>query len=453
MNKISTKLATSFIVAVLVMESFLMFYLHQNIVHARIDEEFDRLMASGSLHRDVLEEHYSAITILHIALMESEGEKEIIITDDNGITLASSARKNEEMNKYLVQIKAENSIEDRIIEDDLKNSSYIVSVHPYKVKTGESGNLVMFQSTEPIEQLIKKQKAYMLLSGISSLLILCIVYAILARFLTRPLIRMKEATERLSHGDYNVKLPSMSNDELGELSKSIQRLASDLDRVKKERNEFLASVSHELSTPLTYLIGYSKVAKRSELNYEERQQYLTIIEEESNRMKELVKNLLDLAKIDELNFSVEKKSFFIQPFLNDIYKLISPSFNSKNMRLTLNCPTNFEVYQDPIRLEQIIINLLDNALKYSEDGTDVRIEAFQETDKIVIVVTDEGIGIPTEEQEKIFEKLYRVEKSRSRTYGGTGLGLAIVKELVYLHGGTISVKSKPGKGSTFTVKI
>src|SRR5699024_9406341 len=134
---------------------------------------------------------------------------------------------------------------------------------------------------------------------------------------------------------------------------------------KTERNEFLASIAHELRTPLTYLIGYSTVAMRPGLNEKDRKQYLAIIAEESERMKELVKNLLDLAKMDENTFTVSKEYFIVRPFLKEILRLVGPSFKLKKLRLELICDDEIEIYADPLRLEQIILNLLYNALKYS----------------------------------------------------------------------------------------
>ncbi len=453
MNKISIKLAAYFFIAVLIMETFFMFYLHQNIIHTRVEEEYARLLASGSNHRDVLEDNYSAMTLTHIALMETDGEREVVITDNNSIIASSSGATNDIVKQYEIQLTALDLDEDKILVSDWEKSPYIISAHPYQVDSSHSGYVVMFQSTDSIEQLVKKLNMHFGFAGGASVLALFIIYAILSKFLTRPLIRMKEATEKLSKGEFDVSLPVGGNDELGELAGSIQTLATDLERLKTERNEFLASIAHELSTPLTYLIGYSKVAMRQEVDDKERKHYLAIIAEESDRMKDLVKNLLDLAKMDETTFTVSKESFWVRPFFEDIHRLVGPSYQLKKLRLDLRCEEDFQVQADPVRLEQIVLNLLDNASKYSEENTTITLEVTKKEGQTVISVTDVGIGIPPEDIEFIFEKLYRVEKSRSRSSGGSGIGLAIVKELVEAHGGRIEVVSNLGKGSTFTVTI
>ncbi len=453
MHKISTKLAAYFIITFLLLETVLMVYLHQNIIHARVDEEFSRLLASGSNHRNVLANHYSEETMDHIVLMEAGKDREVMIIGVNKEIIRSSDENIERYASYLSSFQSSEIKNDQIFISDWKNSSYIVSAHPYNVGADQSGYVVMFQSSLPLELLVKKLNEHFALAGGAGMLILLIIYSMLSKFLTRPLIRMKEATEKLSEGDFDVSLPAMGNDELGELSIGIMKLANDLDRMKKERNEFLASISHELSTPLTYLIGYLKVAMRDGLTEQERNYYLQIIAEESNRMKELVKNLMDLAKMDGMMFTVTKEDFSAAKFMAHIHKLVSSAFNLKKIELNVICLEDFHIHADPLRLEQITLNLLDNALKYSNEHTKVTFEICKEKNYTVLSVTDEGIGIPLNESELIFEKLYRIEKSRSRAFGGSGLGLPIVKELVEAHGGTIDLKSVVGEGSTFTIKI
>lgn len=451
MNKISTKLAAAFIISFLIMDTVLMVYLYQTITHARVEEELDRLLKTGSNHRDVLEDNFSDTTLQHIVLMESGGERDVAIVDSTGLVLQDSMANQNDLTRYVSKLDSVPK-QDMILSTDWKESPYLVSVHPYQV-SGESGALVMLQSTIPIRQLVHQLNGHFVLAGGGSIVILFVVYLVLSKWLTRPLIRMKEATERLSDGHYDVDLPKPTNDELGELTVAIHKLSSDLERVKRERNEFLASVSHEMGTPLTYLIGYAKVAQRTELKDTDRSNYLSIIEEEAERLKTLVKNLMDLAQMDEMTFTVTKSELSSNEFIRHIVQLVQPSFDMKGIMLHSESVDDFLIAADRMRLEQMILNLLDNALHYSESGSTVTIRAFQEERQSVLQVEDNGCGIPVENQTQIFEKLYRVEKSRSRSLGGAGLGLAIVKELTEAHGGTIDVQSELGKGSLFTIRL
>ncbi|WP_303969222.1 cell wall metabolism sensor histidine kinase WalK [Sporosarcina ureae] len=452
MKKISTKLASAFIISFLIMDTLLMIYLHQTITHARVDEELDRLLKTGSNHRNVLEDNYTETTLHHIILMESGGERDVVILDDLGNSVLHSLVNEEVLGPYVKEIQEEKPTEDTILPVDWNESPYLVSVHPYKVGD-HSGTLVMLQSTIPIRQLVNQLNIHFILAGGGSIVVLFVVYLLLSKWLTRPLIRMKEATEQISEGFYDVDLPKLSNDELGELAASIRKLSNDLSRVKRERHEFLASVSHEMGTPLTYLIGYAKVAQRTELNDTERFNYLSIIEEEAERLKTLVKNLMDLAQMDEMTFTVKKSEFSAEQFIQDTIQLVQPAFDMKGIMLVVEPIRDFSLFADRMRLEQIILNLLDNALHYSPSGSTVIVRAFQEKKQAVLQVEDGGCGIAIEDQQQIFEKLYRVEKSRSRSFGGAGLGLATVKELTEAHGGTIEVQSELDKGSIFTVRL
>lgn len=454
MKRMSTKLAVYFFLTVFVMEAFLMLYLHQSILTTKINEEFERLLANGSNHRDVLVEHYSDATMDHIVLMEVDMDREVIITDGRGNVMKSSQRDPSILHD-LTPVWPEDFLErDKILNGDWKGSSYLISAHPFTIQsTGQEGYVVMFQSTYPIERLVDQLNFHFGIAGITSILVLFIAYLALSKILTRPLIRMKEATEKINKGDFKVELPKLKQDELGELSSAIQTLANDLARLKKERNEFLASVAHELSTPLTYLIGYTKVASRSDISEEERRYYLSILTEESERLKELVKNLLDLAKMDENSFTITKSFFWADAYFQNILNLVLPAFQMKGLTITLNCPNDFQIYADPLRLEQIVLNLLDNAKKYSSAHTEVTVTVLQKSDHTIISIADRGVGIPPNEIPFIFDKLYRVEKSRARSLGGSGIGLAVVKELVEAHGGHIQVSSILGQGSTFTITI
>ena len=264
---------------------------------------------------------------------------------------------------------------------------------------------------------------------------------------------MKDATSQISKGNFEVTLAKGGNDELGDLSKSIQLLANDLKYLKKERNEFLASISHELRTPLTYIKGYADIVLKRNLPKEEQQKYLNIILEESNRLSLLIKDLFDLAKIDKNTFAIEKEQIHLHEFLIAIERKLSPAFIERGMSLSISSPSNIYILADPSRLEQIILNLLDNAMKYSTQGTKTAIYAAKDKHSVQIAVKDEGKGIPAEDLPYIFNRFYRVDKARTRSLGGTGLGLAIVKELVDMHGGEIAVKSEIGKGTVFLLSF
>ncbi|WP_392455342.1 sensor histidine kinase [Chryseomicrobium aureum] len=453
MSKLSIKLAVCFLVTILLLEGLLMMYLHPNIEQARLEEEYTRQLDTGANHREVLEDNFSTETIHHILLMESRNDRGVALLDEEQQLVDASSQISEEWQQIASRWEFSTIAEDTILQKQWKGEPYLISAHPFVAETGESGTLVMLQSTSAIQKLMDTLNFHFLLAGIGSLLVLGVIYILLTHFLTHPLARMKVATEKLSKGDFNVVLPIEGKDELGELAASIQKLARDLEHLQKNRTEFLSSISHELRTPLTYLAGYSQVAMRPDVQPAERQRYLEIIREETIRLTALIEDLFELAKLEDPSFRVVKEEIEMEPFIQRICQRLAPSFEQQNSHLLYSTEPDVIVYADPLRLEQILVNLLDNARRYGGKGVDTEVRVHQEGTKTRITVTDQGPGMEESELDAIFDRLYRVEKSRSRSHGGSGLGLSIVKELVEAHGGTIDVKSEGGKGTTFSILL
>lgn len=448
MKKISTKIAAMFLLALVVLEGLLMMYLHPTIMNVRVEEEYARLLEAGAKHRDVLADHNSQETIRHIVQMESGEGQGVAIVDAANDLVAHSEQQSIDWDGLMTRWNVSSYETDTLIQAEWEEEPYLISIHPF---SEGQGAILQLQSTSGIHALMDRLNFHFLLAGIVSVLILTLIYVFLTRYLTLPLQRMKRATEKLSVGHYDVTLPAGRDDELGQLATSIQKLSTDLQAIKKNRTDFLSSVSHELRTPLTYVMGYTRVARRPDTGAEEQANYLQIIEEEAQRLTLLVEDLFDLAQLDDPGFRIVKESVDLAHLLGQIHTRVAPSFAEQGKELLLTCEAPLPLEADPVRLEQVIVNLLDNARHYSAAQTTTQMRAYARGKTIVMEVKDEGIGIAEEEQEMIFERLYRTEKSRSRAHGGSGLGLSIVKELVEAHGGTIEVQSKRGQGSTFTV--
>jgi signal transduction histidine kinase len=452
-RKISFKLGLLFFVFVLGIETVLFASLYVTLVNSRINEEFEQLLARGNNHRDVLEKNYDPSTLEHVTMMESEAETDVVITNDKGNVLYFSDHILP-FAKRIIKNKAKNIPHDgMIVQKNWQKESHISTVSPIRVDGKIKGYVYMFQNTDSIQNMIYKLKHHFIVVGILSIFLTIITIAFLSRVITIPLIRMKQATEKLSKGDFSVRLNVKGGDELAELGKTIQTLARDLEYLKKERKEFLASISHELRTPLTYIKGYADIARRLNIGEEERNRYLSIIYEETEQMQKLVKDLFELAQMDQHSFQIHKEPTNLCFFLKKLHNKMYPAFQTKKMSLVCYCDGNITVHIDQKRFEQVMMNLLDNALKYSDQGSTVSIDVKAEKKNIVIIVSDEGTGIPEEDLPHIFERLYRVDKSRSRTSGGTGLGLAIVKEIIEAHGGSIYADSIYGKGTKMIITL
>jgi two-component system phosphate regulon sensor histidine kinase PhoR len=219
-----------------------------------------------------------------------------------------------------------------------------------------------------------------------------------------------------------------------------------LERMKKD---FVLNVSHELRTPLTAIKGYAETIEETDT---ENLKYLEIIKRHTNRLINIVEDLLVLSELEEKGSTSEREAIHLESVIDQVLKMFEGKLAEKKLNVSLKLQENLPPLQgDFLRMEQVLINLVDNAIKYTENGQ-ITISLGIRDGSIELKVKDTGIGIPAEHLPRIFERFYTVDKSHSRRLGGTGLGLSIVKHIVLLHGGTIEVESMPGTGSTFTVR-
>ncbi|WP_379970470.1 sensor histidine kinase [Ectobacillus sp. sgz5001026] len=453
MKHISIKLGFYFLACVTLIELILFILLYVSLVNTRVEEEVTSLLARGNSHRDVLEKYFDPQTIAHVALMESEAETKVVIASKDGQVLAKSNNIDSAMQEHMYKRMGQIPQTGTVIENHWKTANYICTVSPILIQGEIKGYVYMFLGTDSIKEMISRLNNLFLLIGAITFLLTVITMFLLSRILTKPLIKMKMATERMSKGDLSVSLPMKSNDEVGELARSIQTLANDLDYMKKERNEFLASVAHELRTPLTYVRGYADIAMRDTLSMEERKTYLAIIKDEADHVVSLVQDLFELAQLEKHNFIIEKRETNIHDFIERIVTKVQPVYKDKHIHISCTCPKDVTILIDQQRFEQVIINLLNNAYTHSKEDSNLFLTAVENSSNVQIEIRDEGEGIPVEDLPHVFERFYRVDKSRTRSTGGNGLGLAIVKEIVELHGGTVTVNSQVGKGSVFTITL
>lgn len=236
---------------------------------------------------------------------------------------------------------------------------------------------------------------------------------------------------------------------------SIVNIEDISERVRAEnmRKDFVANVSHELKTPLTSISGFAETLKLNEnIDKETRNRFLTIIDGEANRLRRLIEDILTLSFIEN-DKKEEKEAINLYSVYRRVEDMLMISARTKNISLNCDADETIKIAANADYVKQIILNLVDNAIKYTPENGNVNVKIFADKDDAVIKVSDTGMGIPKEDQARIFERFYRVDKARSREIGGTGLGLAITKHIAMNLGGTISVESELEKGSTFTVRI
>ncbi len=229
---------------------------------------------------------------------------------------------------------------------------------------------------------------------------------------------------------------------------------TELERLERVRREFFANLSHELRTPLTAILAYAETLLNGALDdLENRRQFVEKLHKHASRMKELISDISDLSAIESGAVKLAPGPVRLRSVVADVIALAEARGRPSRVSLRVSIPDDFVVQADRSRLEQILYNLIDNAIKFNKEGGEVTVSASERERKVTIDVEDTGVGIPESDLPRIFERLYRGDKSRSRKAEGTGLGLAIVKHLVQAHGGEISATSVFGKGSRFTFTL
>ncbi len=234
---------------------------------------------------------------------------------------------------------------------------------------------------------------------------------------------------------------------------------TDISRLKsleKIRQDFVANVSHELKTPVTSIMGFVETLQDGAMeNKDEAKRFLGIIERQSRRLTAIIEDLLMLARLEGTEQADEmlKEKTLVKPVLGRAISFCELKAGESEIGITVNCDEQLSYAADWSLLEQAIVNLIDNAVKYSGEKTKVEVSAFSRGEFLSISVKDEGPGIPEKSRARLFERFYRVDKARSRNMGGTGLGLAIVKHVANFHGGNVEVYSELGKGSEFVIVL
>lgn len=227
-----------------------------------------------------------------------------------------------------------------------------------------------------------------------------------------------------------------------------------VERLEKIRQEFLSNISHELRTPLTSIMAFVETLEDGAIDdRENNRRFLGVIRRNAERMHELIADILELSMIESGNVSIQTKQVRLKALVDEVFTSLSSKASGRDIKLVNRISPASKAQADPVRLEQMLTNLIDNAIKFNRPGGDVTLTAFESDEKASISVTDTGEGILPDHLPRVFERFYRADRGRTREVGGTGLGLAIVKHLARLHGGEVSVSSTPSEGTVFTIEL
>ena len=334
---------------------------------------------------------------------------------------------------------------------DLNGSYWLMCATPLKVDNLYLGDLFIAQDITKDQVMFLNLMRSLSIATVIVIGVMTFAIAYYINYLIKPLKRISQLTEKVSADRLSEAHIHLENapSEVKELAETFDEMLVRLSEAWEHQRQLLSNVSHELRTPLTIISGYLQSTLRRGQNLTEIQrEALSTASSEADRTVQLLQDLLDLARADSgrMHFKVEPV------ILNDLVKeLVGMTKQYSERQIQIELPDELvRVKADVNRLKQVLLNLIDNAVKYSDRGKPVTIKIEQEQHQTIIHVSDRGMGIPLQQQGRIFERFYRIDEARNRS-GGTGLGLSIVKTLIEGMGGSISVRSQLGEGSTFTI--
>jgi len=298
----------------------------------------------------------------------------------------------------------------------------------------------MVAPTETHQAFLQAIHRTLIWATVAALAVALLLSFLLTRRVLRPLLQMTAATRDVATGNFSARVEAASQDEVGELGRSFNRMADNLEQLEKLRKTMVADVAHELRTPLTNLRGYleglsDEVIPPGKPTFE-------MLQQEILRLVHLVDDLQQLARADAARAYLDRQPLQLQQLIDQLLGLYRSEIEAKQLAVTIEVPeAAAEVYADRDKLLQALRNLLDNACKYTPRGESLRISARRDGTGVRLTFTNHGVEIPADELPLIFERFYRLDRSRSREAGGAGIGLSIVKQLIEAHGGQVGAAS------------
>ena len=286
---------------------------------------------------------------------------------------------------------------------------------------------------------------------VALVLIVCLY---VMRAITRPIGELSEGIRRMSGGELSVRVNVRGRNEFSDLGRAFNSMSERIEALDQTRSQFVSNASHELKTPLsTMKILIETLMYQDPVDPVMTKDFLSDVNREIDRLNRIVSDLLTLVNIDSGGMKLNRETIALKALLDEQIKRLLPLARENGIEINLEAREEISITGDSLKLQQVVYNVIDNAIKYTPRGGDVRTSLTRSGKRAVIRISDTGIGIPAQDLPHIFDRFYRVDKARSRSTGGTGLGLSIVKQIVQLHGGTIEARSTEGQGTTFIIDL
>jgi two-component system OmpR family sensor kinase len=316
------------------------------------------------------------------------------------------------------------------------------------------GVLLLVSSVAEMMQNLYTLQDNMLLIFVVVAAVAILAGMVFSSVLTKPIMAMTDVIRRMSKGDFAARVQEKGSGELKHLAAAFNSMSEKLETLDQSRNEFVSNASHELKTPLaTMKILIESLIYQPDMPGELRSEFLTDINAEINRLSTIVSDLLTLVQADSHNMKLQREKLSLGALMKEGVHRLQPMADAKQQVITLSLQDSGDMYADKSKLRQVVYNLLENAVKYTQEGGTIQLTLQRAGRDVMMTVQDNGPGIRADSLPHVFDRFYRVDKARSRDSGGTGLGLSIVHQIVTLHGGSIRAESEEGKGTAFIVEL
>jgi len=342
------------------------------------------------------------------------------------------------------------------------NENMLIVAVPLRKGGGDIVGAVMLNApAKGIDDFLQRIYYYIGATGLIAIILTVIIVNWLSRGIVRPLKAMQQNAGLMARGDYSTRVKVETEDEVGDLGRSLNALAHDLEnfvrqaeKIEKLRRDFVANVSHELRTPLTIIRGYTEALLDGTISQSDTAgKYYQLMRDETVRLERLIKELLDLSRLQADNAVADMELIPLGDIADSVIIMLRQKAEQKGILLKKEFVGKINIVGNGDRLTQLLLILTDNALKFTPSGGEVTVTIEALNSEVVITVQDTGQGIPEADLPYIWERFYKGDKSHSRAEAGTGLGLAIAKEIIEMHKGQVEVSSEFGKGTSFILRF
>jgi two-component system phosphate regulon sensor histidine kinase PhoR len=469
-NRIIWKLVASFVLLILVSVVIMSFFVSIKLTDHVEEAITGRLGANAALVGSLIQHEIDSLDkpiqeiVDEIALSV---ESRITVMDVSGGVLADSWSEAISMEDHSDRPEVRSALLGGVGQSTRMSETMGYRMKYVAVKVGGSGGpeglVRLALPLSEVDSSVKDIYMVVLMGGLVAVGFVIIMGFYVSRGIIGPLSEMTEVARSITAGDFSRRLKLKGTDELAILAASLNRMSDELaqkmeslEKASLIKTDLVANVSHEMKTPLTSILGYIETLEDGALeDSDNARRFLSIIRRQARGLSNTINDLLELSELERAEAGeLEMEELDLRELLREVAAGFDNAAGAKRQALLIGYKgDDMRVMGDRLKIEHALINIIDNAVKYTPEGGEINVLIRDKGERKDISVSDTGIGIPVEHLGRVFERFYRVDKARSRRVGGTGLGLAIVKHTVALHGGSVKIDSEPGKGTVVTISL